>query len=300
MLQPIILYENLDFENTIAKKNNFITSTFNKEQYFNKSEDLKLNIIGKGKNTTVLESVPYRGIIYRGSYLKCNDYQTLYDELEYKGYRLINTSSDYNFIHEYICAYEFIRDTLIYLYNSTGVYGYMPEQICIENMSEVNCRRIKNKLGSFTIRCIDEKEEKYMDVTNDILEMSDYIEKLLRRDKVIIKQHINIEYNSIPKYRAVYFNHSLGFVFKIVGNRIIENSKKYNSLIYRLLADESIPKEILKIADGLNILPSNFYSIDMTLTEDKEVVILDINDGQITDIETERNAIMLYHTLRKM
>lgn len=267
--------EDYKFEQMIAQKNGIITYLFNYDAFTSMGEKLKLNF-GRIDKTNQIQA------IYRGWMMKPEKYKEFYEELLIKhNIKLVNNPEEYENAHLFNKAFDKLMD-------------YTPKIAIYYGNEEIDWDEVKDYFDKFMIKDFVKSVKEwdfpeYFDYTHTNTQMEQYVKRFkeLRGDLltggIILKEYVELDKTggNTHEFRGFFYRGRLITLY--------HNSDNHS---------DSLDK-VIKFANKLPKLESNFYTIDFAITKDNKIIVIECGDGQVSGLPSEKEADLLYESLEK-
>lgn len=263
------------FEYDEAVKNGIKTCTFNFDGFLDSNKPLKIGGDDLPNKVTTA--------IYRGWMLKPVNYKRLYNELFKQNIKLINSPKEYEACHLFPMSYDKLKK-------------YTPKTVWFPDGEYIDWSKIKTMFNKFIIKDYVKSVKgfdfpKYFDSTYANKELDKYIERFISlRDYlytggILIKQYVELEYKlgKTREFRGFYLNKKLVSLYCSSGS----------------LEDKASMLEVIKLANSIPKLGSNFYTVDFAVTKSGNVIVIETGDGQVSEINNVENAHEIYSIINQ-
>lgn len=218
--------------------------------------------------------------IYRGWMIKPEFYKHLYNTFLNSGIKFINNPQEYNNCHLFPNSYEKLKDIT-------------PKTIWYSDYKNINWEYVFNSFSRFIIKDYVKSVKgfnfpKYFENTFTKEQMNFYVKKFVDlRDNlytggIVIKEFVDLKIygNTTNEYRAFYVMNELLSVNQNSGQDLLA---------------PSVPKELLK---KCSYLESNFYTVDFAECSDGSWIVIEVGDGQVSDIPQGQNIFEFYKKIQ--
>lgn len=266
------------FEEEIAEELGFDTYNVNFDDFVNGSK-LKVSYGGPKTDTVVTA-------IYRGWMMTVEQYTRFYNELLTFNIKLVNTPEEYENTHHFINSYS-------------RFYNFMtkktPKAIWFDKGTQIDWYKVRNTFDSKfivkdyvkSVKGFDFPE--YLETSMSDDELNQYIEKFIQlrgdlyQGGIILKQYVELDKSKghTHEFRAFYSRDTKLCVYNNSNNK-----------------EDFIPKDITKLT-GIGSLESNLYTVDFARLSDGSYTVIEIGDGQVSGLPSEKEARLLYEKLKK-
>lgn len=249
--------------------------------------------LGKIKQIDKMETV-----IYRGWMINPIDYKKLYQDLLSKNYKLINNPVEYQNCH-------YLPDSLQFIEN------YTPKTIFqkIEDVNSINILIEKVKIFNGKPVIIKDyvKSEKhfwdtafFVENSNDTVKLTETINNLINlrendfNEGIVIREYVELNKLSehsksgMPlseEYRLFFYKNKLLCILNYWEECIYYNIEKPDTRVFE------------EIAKGIN---SNFFTMDIARDKNGNFIIIELGDGQVSEVMGKENIDVFYKKLRDM
>ena len=260
-------YEN---EKMIADKNGITNIMFNYDAYISMGEKLKIS-------DTTLDIKDDTIAVYRGWMMKPEQYTKFYNDLlRIYNIKLINTPYEYESTHCFNIAYDRLQDytpKIAVFSESEAKYiewdevkQYFKKKFIIKDY-------VKSVKGfdfpayldyTYTTEQLDELVSKFIELRGDLYTGGIILKEYVELDKTGGKTH---------EFRAFYYK---GRLINLYHNSNNPEDKK---------------EEVIKFAQSIPRLNSNFYTVDFAITKSGNIIVLECGDGQVSGIESSVDDI---------
>ena len=263
------------FEKEIAEELGFDIYNVNFDDFVNGSK-LKVSYGGPKTDTVVTA-------IYRGWMLTLEQYTRFYNELLKYNIKLINTPTEY-------------RNTHYYPYSANILSKVAPKTIWFPKGQEIDWKIVRKTFnGKFIVKDYVKSVKgfdfpDYLEVSMTDEELDKYVSKFidyrghLYQGGIVFKEYIELakSRNKTHEFRAFYDGQQRLCVYNNSDNK-----------------EDFLPDNITKLYI-LSHLNSNFYTVDTARLTDGSYMVIEIGDGQVSGLPSEKEARMLYEKLKEV
>ena len=248
------------FESTLANKYGSAVALINYDEFKLMEKDLAVTFL------TEQPEYPCTAV-YRGFPLTPERYNSLYEHLKLIGIKLINNPTEYANTHHFNNSYEKLMNCTpkIAVFNGDEIIDWDEVRDYFHNKFIIKDFDLRNEIFDFTYT------DKQLDAR--VAEFKEFYYKY--RGIVILQEYVEIQ----RKFKALYYKGRL-----IAVNSLDKSNK------------EEI-KQVKKFAEHLPKLDSHFYALELALTSDNKLIVLNSVDGQYCESSSIDWCETLYEKL---
>ena len=226
-------------------------------------------------------------VIYRGWMMTVELYTRLYEEMTRFGYRLINSSKEYEFCHYFPDWYHAISK---YTPKSIIINKDLIDKIDTDGMKSLIVKDyVKSRKHEWNDAC-------FVPDTADCENLSRVVKNFIERQgdnfvgAVVLREFIALRNcGEHPKSKMPISKEVRVFVF---------NKRAFCYVDYWQGKETVIEKEIEQLLSYCGNIESNFYTIDFAEKENGGWIIMEIGDGQVSGLQ-DYSADCFYESLSK-
>ena len=239
--------------------------------------------------TNLPNSPEEKSILLRGWMLSVEKYTELYSSLKKDyGYTLINTPEQYKNCHHFPESYDYTKD-----YTSRAIFIKDWDVEVLEKISKFFGD--KNFLMKDFVKSAKEKPELFKmpsGITGEQLlkKVEDFIEYRgsLFNEGLVFKEFIDLKRDdsgNLNEWRIFYYE-----------NKRVSASPNSNQN-----EDSEFPRNFLEeVVDNIAFqIDSNFFTIDVSLKEDGDWMIIETGDGQVSGLSPNQNSLEFYASIEE-
>lgn len=253
-----------EFEKEVALKYGFSVCNFNYDEFIS---GLKLKLSERFSDSCVA--------IYRGWMLRPNDYLRFYNELLSYNITLLTSYDEYYNTHCFVNSYNKISE-------------YTPKTIWFTG--DIDWNIVRNNFDKFIVKDFVKSLKgfdfpEYLNSSLSDNALNWFIDKFkdlrcnLFTGGIVLKEYVELD--KMNEFRAFYINGKVAFI--------------YDSLGY-----SDVPDEVNDLANKLCILDSDFYTIDFARLKSGNYIAIEIGDGQVSGIPSDRMSDKLYSSIKEL
>jgi hypothetical protein len=236
-------------------------------------------------------------IIYRGWMLNKNQYETLFNELLSRNYKLINTPNEYINCHYLPNSLQLINDfspkTIFQKIENEESIDILIEKAKIFSGKPVIVKDyVKSEKHYWETACFVENSSnigKLRQTINNFIELCDNSinEGIVIREFIELKNLTNHSKSGMPlseEYRLFFLNNELLCIYNYWEEGVYSN-KCIDTNIFEVIAKK---------------IESNFFTMDIAKDKNGKNVIIELGDGQVSGIPENESKYDFYNKLKNL